>query len=168
MSASILGPALAAALGRLTDYARRLSDDIPAERFAEIPCAGMNHPAFCYGHLALYPNRIARLLGHDGCVELPEAWTELFQAGATCVADDGRYPGRDAILEGFFAGHQRAAALLAETADAQFDAPNPLEGRMREIFPTIAVAAVFLTGPHVALHLGQVSAWRRAAGFGPA
>jgi hypothetical protein len=32
-------------------YAKRLVEDIPAERFTERPTPTMNHPAFCLGHL---------------------------------------------------------------------------------------------------------------------
>ena len=49
--------------------------------------------------------------------------------------------------------------------DETFLKPNPNEGRMKELFPTIGAAVTFYLGGHVQMHLGQISAWRRAMGL---
>jgi hypothetical protein len=39
---------------------------------------------------------------------------------------------------------------------------------MTELFPTIGSMQAFYVGGHMTFHLGQVSAWRRMQGLGPA
>ena len=55
--------------------------------------------------------------------------------------------------------------VLAASAVA---APNPAEGRMRELFPTLGSVHCFYAGGHMMSHLGQFSAWRRMEGMKPA
>lgn len=153
-------------LERTLDYAHRVLDDIPADRFCLRPHPTMNHPAFCVGHLSLYPHRLASILGRPEAVApAPDGWQELFAAGTPCVDDDGRYPQKDALLETLYDRHAAAQRLLEGVSDAQLHQPNPMEGRMRELFPSVGMATAFLTGHHLMLHLGQISAWRRAAGL---
>jgi len=154
------------ALQRTLGYAHKVLDDIPADRFAFRPHPTMNHPAFYVGHLTLYPARLGELCGQPDVIEsAPEAWTALFAAGTECADDDGRYPGRDELLDVFYRGYASASTLLEGLSDAQLHQPNPLGGPISAAFPTVGLAAAFLTGHHLTLHLGQISAWRRAAGL---
>ena len=54
------------------------------------------------------------------------------------------------------------------TSTETFAADNPMEGRMKEMFPTVGVAVNFLVNNHVMMHLGQISTWRRLMGLGSA
>ncbi len=153
-------------------YAERLLKGIPAAqfaRFAEVngKVIRSNHPAFIIGHLSLYPSRVITELGGDaGAVAPSSQYDSLFSAAATCVDDtDGSvYPAMDEITEKFFAAQQAAIETLRATDDAVFTAENPLE-RMRDKFPTIGSMHAFYMGGHVMMHMGQLSAWRRAAGM---
>ena len=49
-----------------------------------------------------------------------------------------------------------------------FARENPVEGRFREILPTVGGVVLFMLNNHVMMHAGQVSHWRRAMGLGPA
>ena len=60
------------------------------------------------------------------------------------------------------------SAALRSTPDETFDRPNPAEGRMRELFPTIGSVQTFYCGGHMMMHLGQLSAWRRMLGLSAA
>src|SRR5438067_2491882 len=64
-----------------------------------------NHPVFVFGHLGLYPTRIATFLGIDGSAwAAPAGWEELFKAGAPCLDDpDGKiYPGLAAVMAQYY------------------------------------------------------------------
>ena len=148
-------------------YARALAGGIDADQFAHLPVAGMNHPAFCYGHLSLYPNRMFGFMGmHEHQIEIPYE-EDLFAMGAECVEQDGRYPDRDVILETFFRGYENVCAILPSVDGVVLERELPFEGRLKEMFPYVGSAIAFMSGPHVMAHLGQVSMWRRAMGMGP-
>lgn len=147
---------------------------VPDDRFARFaPGDGTlinaNHPAFIYGHLAIYPTRILAAAGLDGsAIAPPENYLELFEAGKDCVDDpDGSvYPARSEIVDLFVRSHRAAIDAVGGMSDAQMKAKHPIEGRMAEAFPTVGHVASFLLVGHTMMHLGQMSTWRRAIGLG--
>jgi hypothetical protein len=149
MSATATDPfslAIAACGDATVGYATALLEPIPAEVFAHLPHAEVNHPAFVVGHLGLYLNKTLELVGRaDACVA-PPFEVSTFEDGAPCVELDA----------------------VRGTAAETFAAENPMEGRMKEMFPTIGVAVNFLVNNHVMMHLGQISTWRRLMGLGSA
>ena len=148
------------------EYGVMLAKDIPAEKFAHMPHPSMNHAAFNYGHLAIYPNRILMLLGRNDLIADNPRFTELFAAGKPCVEQDGRYPGKAEIIDEYTNGYRKVLEILRTVTDGVLAKPNPIEGRMRERFPLVGIAVNFLLNSHHMSHLGQVSAWRRAIGLG--
>ncbi len=72
------------------------------------------------------------------------------------------------ITKAYFEGYQAAVEALRKVEDSVFQQPNPLEGRMAELFPTLGSLQTFYCGGHIMMHLGQMSAWRRMAGLGAA
>ena len=62
-------------------------------------------------------------------------------------------------------GYRKASEVLKASDDALFTKQNPVDGRMRELFPTNGGALGFYVGGHVMMHIGQLSAWRRAMGL---
>lgn len=156
-----------ACLQRAIHYAKLLLQDIPDSKFAHKPHPKMNHAAFCYGHLSLYPNKVFTLIGQPELIVQKTGFPELFQAGVECVQQDGRYPSKDEIFGYYLERYNAVATILPDVPDDVFARENPLEGRMREIFPLVGIAANFLLNNHHMMHLGQVSAWRRAIGLGP-
>ena len=147
-------------------YARRLVEDIPAERFTERPAATMNHPAFCLGHLSIYPDRTLPLMDRPELVRGRDGWEELFSFHATCEDDRGQYPGKDEILEHFLDRCDAAGRVLEEVADEVFRRPLPEDHPMRSRMEDVGSLVNFLLVAHPMVHLGQISAWRRAAGMG--
>jgi hypothetical protein len=156
-------------------YAESLLKDIEPARFARLPSIGgttihTNHPAWVYGHLSLYPGRVLAMLGRPGSGPAnPPRFEDLFKGGTPCLDDPSGtvYPSMEAITAHFFAAMRAAQAALPSVSDEALARANPVEGRLRDMFPTIAGAANFMLGAHVMSHLGQVSAWRRCMGLGP-
>lgn len=157
-------------------YAEMLLKDVKASDFAKFPSVGgktvqTNHPAFVYGHLAMYPHRAMEMLGKPkGVTTPPEGWEALFKAGAECKDDPQGtiYPAMEKIVSFHKAAYEAAMAAIAEASDAQLSAPNPGEGRMKEMFPTVGALCSFIVAAHTMSHYGQVSAWRRCMGLGSA
>ena len=147
-------------------YALGLAEHIPAERWGESAIANCNHPAFNYAHLAIYPNRMFGILGReDLCIALPFD-PELVMPGVECQTDASCYPGKAESVALMKEGYNLVIDHML-TVDAEtFAAANPLEGRMAEMFPTKGAVLCFMLNNHVMMHMGQVSAWRRAIGLG--
>ena len=156
----VLGPAR-----RTLGYAEKLVADIPADKFGHMPHPTMNHPAFCMGHLSLYPNRLFTLIGQPNKISEKKGWPELFQSGVACVEDDGRYPKKDEIVAFYVERYNAIIKTLETTSEEMYARENPMEGRMKEVFPFIGLAINFMLNNHAMMHLGQVSAWRRAMGL---
>lgn len=154
-------------------YAERLLKDVSADQFARLANVGgtvveSNHPAFVYGHLALYGPRVTEQLGGNA-ITVPESFEPVFSMTATCVDDpDGTiYPSMDEITTVFFNGYKQALEALESATDDQLAPPNPSE-KMAAKFPTLGSMHTFYVGGHMMIHFGQVSAWRRMMGLGPA
>lgn len=168
-----IGAAIAPAGQLALLYAERLVKGIRAEDAARFARPGgtpvsSNHPAFIFGHLGLYPVQVLRLLGHaPGPAAVPEGWEALFKNGVECRDDaEGRiYPQWEPLTRWFFDGYRAALAALAKADDALLCGPNPVEGRLRELFPTLGALLAFYVAGHTQSHLGQLSAWRRMMGL---
>lgn len=163
-AASSTGDIIAHGCDFAREYAEKLVADVPADRFAECPTPTMNNPAWVYGHLVLYPNRVANLLGVSDFVTLPGTYDELFAPGSVCQNDPALYPRKDELMCLFTEAHAKAADAVRAADGAEFEQVMPIE-RWRERFPRKGIAIGFLLGGHMMLHLGQISSWRRAAGF---
>ena len=126
-----------------------------------------NHGAFIFGHLALYPTRIASLVGIDGAdLAAPAHYTDLFKAGVDCKDDpEGTiYPKMDEITQTFFRNYDGLYERLANVDDSVLLKPTPDE-RYQKNFPTVGTAVPFMLLSHVMMHMGQMSTWRRCYGL---
>jgi hypothetical protein len=156
--------------------AEKLLHGVTPEMFARFGRPGgcvveSNHAAFVLGHLSLYAPRIVEHLGGDAkAVAPPENFPALFSRDARCQDDpEGTiYPPMSEVTEAFFRGYRAALSALRSAPDDLFQQPNPLPGRLAELFPTLGSLHAFYVGGHLMGHLGQMSAWRRMHGLGPA
>jgi len=169
-----LGNVIADSLQLSLGYADRLLKGIAADRFPRFAVVGgqtveSNHPAFVYGHLSLYAPKILHQIGSPA-PPVPEHFEIRFSKDAKCVddLDLDLYPSMDEIVTFFLEGHRMVMGALRSIPDDVFQQPNPAEGRMKELFPTIGSVQTFYCGGHMMMHLGQVSAWRRMEGLGTA
>jgi hypothetical protein len=144
-------------------YAEKLAADLADKELAAQPHAGMNHAAWILGHVALGSDFVALLLGEPTVTD--KAWMATFGPGSTPVGDRTAYPTKDELLATMRRTHERAIELLAQATAAQLDAPNETPFFPTE-FPTVGTLITHLMTTHAALHLGQLSAWRRVLGKG--
>lgn len=143
-------------------YAKALLRDVPDEDLCIVPSPGMNHPAWIVGHIAMACDTITGLLEKPTLTD--DAWRGLFGSGSEAVAERERYPSKEVLL-GTFAATMQAASDALRVAPAELldrELPKP---EFRKIMPTIGIAAANILSNHAALHLGQLSAWRRLRGY---
>lgn len=169
-----LGNTIADSLQCSLGYAERLLKGVPdaeCARFARISekVISSNHPAFIYGHLSLYAPRVLEQLERV-TPAISDHFQRVFSKDANCIDDpDGTiYPPMAEITNYFRVGHQTLVEALRSTSDTLFQKPNPAEGRMAELFPTLGSLHNFYCSGHLMVHLGQMSAWRRMYGLGSA
>jgi uncharacterized damage-inducible protein DinB len=150
---------------RLTlDYLRRLVADVPDQDFCRQPNGVVNHPAWVIGHLTISCQAIGSELGEEGW--LPEQWQELFGTGSTPTSDRSAYPSKTALLAALTDSAARVTVRVITLGDAGMSEPLPDE-RYRSVLPTVGHAVAHILISHTAVHVGQVSVWRRAAGYQP-
>jgi hypothetical protein len=171
-----VGATLADAATMGPRYAERLLGGITPERFARFSRPGgdtvtANHPAFIIGHLSLYPQKVAALLGGDtASVAPPEIYEKLFSKDAKCQDDvDGNlYPTREHLVQFFDRSYSAAIDMLRQSTDGQLAMPNPVESPIQHVLPTLGSLVGFYMTGHVMIHLGQLSTWRRMEQMPPA
>ena len=156
-------------------YAERLLKDVTPQVFARIPVVNgqtvnINHPAFVFGHLSLYPIQLAEMVGMStqGML-MPETYSDLFKIGAECrddVAGD-IYPSMEELTRMYFASYDALLSRVSEISPVRLDMPLESPAR-REKFGTVGAFMTYLLLAHPQVHLGQVSGWRRCMGLGPA
>ena len=170
-----IGPMIAASAKLGLNYADRLLNGIPAETFSSFArCAGStiesNHPAFIFGHLGLYAPRIVSELGGDDSEIRPsDKLITLFSKDAKCLDDPSCsiYPAMTEIVSHFRIVYEKAIEHLEAADDSLFTTQNPNQA-MQKLFPTLGSMHAFYVGGHLMMHMGQLSAWRRANGLGAA
>ncbi len=148
----------------LVGYCRRLVGEIADERLAEQPHAGVNHPAWILGHLALTADGALGMLGAQKA--LPAEWATLYGRGSKPSAQRGLYPSKDELLRVLEHGYQQVRQKAAAADPEQLSRPtkNPVT---KETLPTLKEMVAFLLSGHMGVHLGQLSSWRRMTGLPP-
>ena len=145
------------------DYAKKLVADIPEEKMCVQPVAGMNHAAWVLGHITYVLDSMVSVF--DEKPAMSAEWKALFNLASKPEADRAKYPSKAALLEAYQAALERIVGLIKAASPEQLAAefPNP---RLRPTLPTVGIAMVHILTSHQGVHLGQLSAWRRAQGLG--
>ena len=152
----------AASLNR--DYLHGLIADIEPAEMTHQPAAGMNHPAWILAHLAATAGELVSLLG--GQSPVPGDWSGRYGHGSKLSDNPDDYPDRQTLVKTYDAAHEAMLTAIGAATGEVLQRPTPIED-LRQMLPTLGDAVVFMATAHEATHLGQLSAWRRAAGRAP-
>jgi hypothetical protein len=143
---------------------RRLIEDVPDEMMTRQTAGIVNHPAWVIGHLTHSCEAIG---GEPGISTwLPDEWQRKFGTGSTPVAERDQYPLKDELLNALTDAQRRVVEQLNLMGEPALSAPLP-DVRHREIFPSLGHAVLHILTAHAALHVGQITVWRRAIGLPP-
>lgn len=146
----------------LRAYAQRLTADLSDADMLAQPIQGvtMNHPAWLLSHLLAYAPVLEMILQGEP-VEDPIA--HRHGRGSTPMADPEHYLPRDELIAEFDDAYARAGHAFEQVSEHWLTTTTPIK-RWVERFPTIAYLPGQFLVKHMATHLGQLSAWRRAMG----
>jgi len=149
----------------LQGYAEMLLAEIEEDKFYDQTAGIPNHPAWVVGHIATSLSTGLKLCGKEPLIA--GEWGKLFGKGSTVTCGCEGYPGKTELVDAMRAGWAALSDAYVNADDSVLEAENPYEP-MRERFPKVGHMVTFLLTGHPAVHLGQVSSWRRAAGYGSA
>ncbi|MBX3357362.1 MAG: DinB family protein [Phycisphaeraceae bacterium] len=145
---------------RQRDYAARLVADLSNADMVSQPVPGvtMNHPAWVFSHISVYPPVLAAILQGQS---FEDPIKHRYGRDSRPLNDIAEYPRKAALMDTYLRLHDELARVLEQAESAVLAAPIPLE-RWKQRFPYVGDAIVHLMIDHESGHLGQVSAWRRA------
>ena len=152
-------------------YAKMLVEDLTDEQMTAVPGKGFeNHPAFTLGHLVSGMS----LMVIDDIEQvrqpgfMPEGWKELFLRRGPGdprmpEEDVSLYPSKEELLAELERKHNMFKECLINFSIDELLAEE--EWRFSKYMPTNMDSIIFMCVNHEAMHLGQLSAWRRAMGL---
>jgi hypothetical protein len=144
-------------------YAKQILADVDDATMCQQPM-GLNHPAWILVHLSTAADYAANLLGGQGVC--PSNWNEISDTKKPLTQNRSDYPNKELLLSTFEAAHMNAAKLFSGASAEALSQPQKL-GFFETELPSVGDMATFLIVAHTNLHLGQISAWRRAQGKAP-
>ena len=152
-------------------YARKLVEDLSEEQMTTVPAKGFeNHPAFTLGHLV---SGMSLMVVND--IEdvrkpgfMPDGWKELFLRrgpGDPRMPEEDitKYPSKEELLTELELKHEMFKLCLLKFTDDEL--LDEQEWRFYKHMPNNLDSIIFMCVNHEAMHLGQLSAWRRAMGL---
>ncbi|MBC7773603.1 MAG: DinB family protein [Pyrinomonadaceae bacterium] len=145
---------------RQRDYAMRLVADLSQDDMISQPVPGviMNHPAWVFSHIGLYPPVLSAILRGE---PFEDPINSPYGKDSRPLSEAAAYAEKSTLMDGYFRGHDDLAATLARADLGVLALPIPL-ARWKQRFPFVADAIIHLMIDHEMGHLGQISAWRRA------
>ena len=143
----------------LLGYGQMLLSDVEDAEMTAQPLPGMNHPAWILGHLCIAFDRHGE---HVGAERQLTEWDAQFGMGTRPKPGRDAYMGKDNLLAAFLGSGERFAAAVAAAPAEVLETPT--EGPLAEPFPTNGDFLAFSLTSHTSIHLGQLSAWRKATG----
>jgi hypothetical protein len=148
-------------------YLLSLADPILAgltdSHLALEPQLGAKTAGWLIGHLAITGDFARRLCGRSAIC--PVDWRTKFNPGSRPSTDPSEYPTMNALSEAFRAVYVDLCAAFPEANSQTLAAENPYPPA-QAAFPTAGDFVAYLMSSHLAYHLGQLVAWRAAAGLG--
>jgi hypothetical protein len=145
-------------------YLQGLIADVPDEMMTRQSHHVVNHPSWVIGHLTYSCQAIGGEMGLDPW--LPADWSKDFGTGSTPTDEPERYPKKASLLAALADGQKRLATRLSAIGEVGLQQPLSDEGH-RPMFPTLGHAVTHILTSHAAIHVGQLTVWRRAVGLGP-
>ena len=127
------------------------------------PQAGSKTAGWLVGHLVVSGDFARRLCGRPPLC--PGAWRPLFNPGSQPSGEPNTYPSMATLCDTFRRVHADLCVAAQEAAPSALAAVNPF-APARADFPTAGDFLAYLLSSHLAYHLGQLVAWRAAAGLG--
>ena len=135
-----------------------MAEDLSEEQLVEAWGEG-NPPSWIIGHLSIANEFGVASLG--GEPELLEKWMPVFGPGSPPT---GEHPNKAELVAMFERSSKRFLEAVKSASDEQLskDRESPI---LKKELPKVVDMVGHLLTTHLALHVGQLSGWRRANGM---
>lgn len=127
------------------------------------PAPGAKTAGWLVGHLAVTGDFARKLCGQRPLC--PKEWRALFNPGSIPQTDRAVYPPMAELCGALRAVYTDLRAAALTVGEAQLAAENPYTPAHPD-FPTVRSFVEYMLTGHFAYHIGQLVAWRAAAGLG--
>lgn len=127
------------------------------------PQPGTKTAGWIVGHLAVTGDFARRLCGRPPLC--PIEWRPKFSAGTQPSVQQADYPAMSELCDAFRAVYADLSAAAPGADAVKLAGENPY-APARASFPTAGDFVAYLLAGHLGYHLGQLVAWRGAAGLG--
>lgn len=151
--------------GLMNGYLSRLLQDSDDAALAVPIAGGGNPPAWILAHLVVTNDYALRLLGEPRLA--PAEWHKRFAPGVTPTDDPSLLPSKTELLEKLGDGRRQLAAAAPKADPARMAEPQTSPFFKDTPVETVGDVVAHLLTTHLALHMGQLSAWRRVQGRPP-
>jgi len=135
--------------------------DLTAADLLVRPVPGQNHIAWQLGHLIATEKKFVDAIKPGVSPALPENFDDGHGRQQTNVDDPSKYLAPEEYLRLYATQREATKQVLAETSDADLDAPGPEFAR--RMAATLG-ATLLLVGTHQLMHVGQFVSVRRKLG----
>ena len=142
-------------------HIEKLIADVPDSRLAEMPAGLKNHAAWTLTHLCVGNDFALQCVGQPGMC--PPDWIKLAAPGSQPVPDRSAYPALTVVLETLRKQHAAVTQGVRSAPAGHFDTPSP--ENVRAFAATLGHLVSYFLASHEQNHLGQLQAWKRAAGL---
>lgn len=149
----------------LQGYGEGLLADIGDGDAFKPTCEGGHTPAWLIGHLGFVGNRILVTCGAEPSIDF-DIWSPRFGIGSEPATEQGDGPGWNELLSVWRQAHADLVKTVPGVSAEKLGEPNPNE-LMAHALPTMHDLLSFVLTGHEAMHLGQLSTWRRVQGRPP-
>jgi hypothetical protein len=137
---------------------RQLIGDIPEEQMTEQFGGAANHATWTIGHLIHSAQAIGIEMGLSPW--LPAWWEIKFGTGSIPCAAKEEYPSKSELLASLQDAQARILDRLRALGEDGLKQPLP-DIRHRDTLPTLGHAVAHILCAHTAMHVGQLTVWRR-------
>lgn len=145
------------------EYAKRLVGDLSDTQMIAQPVDGpvMNHAAWVLAHLNAYAPILTAMIERR---PFEDPADHPFGKNSKPLMDLAVYGSKAEQVEAYVREHERTLSALEACDGSVMDDDVPLD-RWRAVVPRVGGFLVRMMVWHETVHLGQLSAWRRAHGL---
>jgi hypothetical protein len=148
--------------GLMNGMLSRLLQDVDDTQLVTPIASGGNPPAWILAHLAVANDYALRMMGEPRVCS--SEWHKRFGPGKSPREDNGPLPTKAELLQKLDEGRQAVASAAPKADPARMDVPQTVDFFKGTPVETNGDIVAHLMTTHMALHLGQLSAWRRVQG----
>ena len=145
-------------------YVLQMIQDIPEEKWYYTSSHCLNSPGWCIGHITTECDHALLQLGKERVC--PGTWDVYFLQGSRPEENNDKLPKMSALVDAFQLSHKRLRLSVQKLSAEEVSRPSPSKF-LKPFLPKFGDWLTHMLTTHIAMHAGNIAAWRRVAGLVP-